>query len=290
MKNINKLHDESMNRAELALIARVRGEKETAQRLFGESLQLAMEAIELIEQLPYSEPNYSVLHRSAATLALDCNEPRLAEKLISKALAQEPPAEIAKELRDLLEQVHFRRHLELPGLTLAEADIKKAFDSACRSLARRAHSRQEISDKLDAKGYEERIISEVLERLTILGYLDDALFAQRWATLKAQNSHWSNRRIIASLLEKGIGNIDIDNALRSAREEISEAEAITALLAKKLKHSISQQNKPPFGDYKEKAKLMAYLLRQGFPLSIIKEKVNIETQDEAENYMDETKC
>lgn len=124
MKDANKLHNESMNRAEIALLARMRGDHEAAERLFAESLQLEMEAIEVVEQLPYVEPNYSILHRSAATLALDCNDPRMAERLISKALAHDPPPQIADELRDLFEQVHFRRHLQLRGITLAEDELQ----------------------------------------------------------------------------------------------------------------------------------------------------------------------
>jgi hypothetical protein len=124
MKDANELHNESMDRAELALLARMRGEHETADGLFAESLRLEMEAIEVVDQLPYSEPNYSILHRSAATLALDCNDPRTAERLISKALAHDPPARMADELRDLFEQVHFRRHLQLRGIILAEDELQ----------------------------------------------------------------------------------------------------------------------------------------------------------------------
>ena len=50
--------------------------------------------------------------------------PRLAERLASKALAGDPHPKIAEELRDLLEQVNFRRHLELRGITLEENEIQ----------------------------------------------------------------------------------------------------------------------------------------------------------------------
>ena len=49
----------------------------------------------------------SVLHRSAASLALECGALREAERLIAAALSGDPPDEIAEELRDLLEQVYF---------------------------------------------------------------------------------------------------------------------------------------------------------------------------------------
>lgn len=124
MKDTNELHNASMDKAESALLARMKGEHETAEQLFKESLELELDAIKTLTSSEPIEPNYSILHRSAATLALDCNDPRLAEKLISKALANDPPQTIADELRDLLEQVHFRRHLQLRGITLAEDELQ----------------------------------------------------------------------------------------------------------------------------------------------------------------------
>jgi hypothetical protein len=53
-----------------------------------------------------TEPTRSVLHRSAATLALDCGEYREAERLVATALAGNPPEPIANELRDVLAAVY----------------------------------------------------------------------------------------------------------------------------------------------------------------------------------------
>ena len=64
------------------------------------------------------EPTRSVLLRSAASLALDCGEVRQSERLIAQGLVGNPPEEIANELRDLLEQVNFQRHLDLHGVVL----------------------------------------------------------------------------------------------------------------------------------------------------------------------------
>jgi hypothetical protein len=43
-----------------------------------------------------------VLHRSAASLAVECLQLREAERLIGRALAGNPSPDIADELRDLL--------------------------------------------------------------------------------------------------------------------------------------------------------------------------------------------
>lgn len=72
------------------------------------------------------EPTRSVLHRSAATMAMELGETTAAEKLLHRALAGSPPAGIDEDLRDLLEQVTFKRHLELRGIQLHDDEVQMA--------------------------------------------------------------------------------------------------------------------------------------------------------------------
>ena len=110
MSAVNTLHDEAMDLASFAMMERARGNSEKASELFELALEKELDAIsELREPV---EPSFSVLHRSAASLALDCNQFRKAEQLVAKALAEEPPAEIAEELRYVWEQATFQRRLE----------------------------------------------------------------------------------------------------------------------------------------------------------------------------------
>ncbi len=122
MSRVNDLHARAMEHAAQALLARMRGETGRAVELFGEALKCETAAIEELRE--YSEPTYSILHRSAGTLALDCNDLRTAERMAARALAQEPPPDVAQELRDLLEQIHFRTHLELRGIALGEDELQ----------------------------------------------------------------------------------------------------------------------------------------------------------------------
>ena len=122
MSRLKELHARAMEHAEQALMARMRGETEVAVELFGEALKCETAAIDELHE--YSEPTFSILHRSAGTLALDCNDLRTAERMAARALAQEPPPDVAQELRDLLEQIYFRRHLELRGVALGEDEVQ----------------------------------------------------------------------------------------------------------------------------------------------------------------------
>ena len=111
-----------MDIAFLADRARSGGDDAEARRLFEEALIQEQQAIrELREPV---EPTRSVLHRSAAWLALECGKTRLAEKLAAAGLAADPPEEIAEELRDVWEQAIFDRHLELRGVSLADNEIQ----------------------------------------------------------------------------------------------------------------------------------------------------------------------
>ena len=53
------------------------------QSCLSRHLELELKALEKITE-PV-EPTYSILHRSAGWLALDCNKPRLAEQLACKS-------------------------------------------------------------------------------------------------------------------------------------------------------------------------------------------------------------
>ncbi len=118
MQDVTQLHREAMELADRAHLARLRGESDVAKRAFHDAFEKERRAAELVATQLGLEPTRSVLHRSAASLALQCSETAQAERLIATALSGTPPAEIAEELRDLLEQVYFERHLSLRGVVL----------------------------------------------------------------------------------------------------------------------------------------------------------------------------
>ena len=103
--SVRDSHNKAMDFAERAFMVRVQGNTEESTKLFEKALENELAAISKLEAEGRIEPTYSVLHRSAGTLALDCNQPRKAEQIATKALAQEPPQEIADELRELLHRI-----------------------------------------------------------------------------------------------------------------------------------------------------------------------------------------
>lgn len=124
MKQIIELHNQAMNQAEMALMAKLKGDLSQFSILTRQAFENEKQAAELASQDMNNEPTRSVLLRSTASLALDCVEYREAERLIAVSLAGTPPNEIAEELRDLLEQVYFQRHLELRGVSLSPNEFQ----------------------------------------------------------------------------------------------------------------------------------------------------------------------
>jgi hypothetical protein len=109
MNTIQDLHREAMRLADEADQLRRRGDAKAAGERLQQAFARERQAAEHSAADHSPEPTRSVLHRSAASLALECGDYRAAERLIAAALSGDPPDEIADELRDLLEQVYFGR-------------------------------------------------------------------------------------------------------------------------------------------------------------------------------------
>lgn len=124
MSELADLHNAAMDLASLAEAARRSGDEQRAQALFRDALEYERQAALKVASNVNAEPTRSVLLRSAASLALDCNSPREAEQLIATALAGDPPDEIAEELRDLYETATFRRHLQVSGKELRPGEVQ----------------------------------------------------------------------------------------------------------------------------------------------------------------------
>jgi hypothetical protein len=166
-----------MDLAEKATDARLRGEIDKFNELSLNALKSESEAAWFLKDEVSYEPTRSILFRSAATLALDCNKTREAERLISAALAGNPPEEIANELRDLLENVYFNRHLEVKGIVLTPGELQMSIagDSTAFGMARSDIFTQRLKnvEKLIYRTAERQQGKEFREKGRLPKYLTD---------------------------------------------------------------------------------------------------------------------
>jgi len=103
--DLRTLHTQAMDLAEKAMIERALGRLESAKACLTQALKKEEKAARMAVQNGAPEPTRSVLLKSAAHLAVDAGELRLAEQLVAMALAGDPPGEIADELRSLFAEI-----------------------------------------------------------------------------------------------------------------------------------------------------------------------------------------
>ncbi|KAF0959860.1 recombination regulator RecX [Rhodococcus sp. T7] len=160
----------------------------------------------------------------------------------------------------------------------------QAKDLCLRLLTDRARSRAELSDRLAKKGYSADIAERVLDRLTEVGLVNDADFAQQWVHSRHTYSGKGKRALALELRRKGIGQEDATEALAQIDTEDERARA-TELVAKKLR-TVS-------ADDRDRAvrRLVSMLARRGFPqgmaFEVVKEQLD-RAGAETDGLFDET--
>lgn len=124
MSQIQALHQQAMDLAEAAAVARLRGSIEQASQLIRQAFEQEAKAANLIANILDAEPTRSVLHRSAASLAIECGELQAAERLIATALSGNSPPEIAEELKDLFIQINLSQYLKRQGIDIDISELQ----------------------------------------------------------------------------------------------------------------------------------------------------------------------
>jgi hypothetical protein len=127
MNPIKQLHREAMDFFDRAEVAQIRGRTDDVPSLLLQAYEKEREAAELVKDRLDLEPTRSVLFRSAAALAKRCNRLREAEQLIGLGLAGNTPPEIAEELRNLFEEINYRRHLGAKGYKVSSSAFQMSF-------------------------------------------------------------------------------------------------------------------------------------------------------------------
>ncbi|GCE40691.1 Regulatory protein RecX [Rhodococcus wratislaviensis] len=141
-----------------------------------------------------------------------------------------------------------------------------------------------MSDRLAKKGYSADIAERVLDRLTEVGLVNDADFAQQWVHSRHTYSGKGKRALALELRRKGIGQEDATEALAQIGSEDERARA-TELVAKKLR-TVS-------ADDRDRAvrRLVSMLARRGFPqgmaFEVVKEQLD-RAGAETDGLLDET--
>ncbi len=128
----------------------------------------------------------------------------------------------------------------------------KAYDQALGQLSRRVRSEWELRDYLRRKEHPDEVIEITIERLTERGYVNDAVFAERWIENRRLLKSTSTRRLQQELRQKRVADDVIAQALES--DDTDEHELLRRVVEKKRTQT----------KYQDEQKLIQYLLRQGY--------------------------
>ncbi len=139
---------------------------------------------------------------------------------------------------------------------------------AMNLLQKKDYTTKQLRDKLEEGLYSNELIDEAILFVKSYKYLDDDRYARDY--ISYHMSTRSKNRIMQDLVTKGISKdmlVPIMEELYSEESGDVELKQVKALLDKK-------HYDPDMTDFKEKQKIMAFLMRRGFQMSTIKKAMN----------------
>lgn len=147
-------------------------------------------------------------------------------------------------------------------------DPAEVLDAAARFLEVRPRSVGEVRHKLLGLGYRETLVEATLERLTTLGYLDDASFARAWVESRDRARPRGEYALRRELALKSVDRALVDEVLAARQEAATMAggagsgvdeAAAERLLRKKLPAILREPDRR-----RQQSRAYALLARAGF--------------------------
>ncbi|WP_081706451.1 recombination regulator RecX [Nocardia sp. CNY236] len=138
------------------------------------------------------------------------------------------------------------------------ATVEQAKQVCLRLLGLRAHSRAELAKRLAAKGYPPEVSEQALDRLTTVGLVDDAAFAEQWVHSRHHISGKGRQALAQELRRKGVAQSNIASALAAITTDDEESRA-TRLVQRKVRTLTGAQDRD-----KVFRRLVGMLVRRGY--------------------------
>tara|TARA_B100000315_G_scaffold224366_1_gene229841 strand:- start:756 stop:1343 length:588 start_codon:yes stop_codon:yes gene_type:complete len=145
---------------------------------------------------------------------------------------------------------------------LSKSDqFQRCLDGAVHYLSYRPRSEHEMRQRLLRRGFSDKLVEAVLNRLREQGFMDDIAFAQFWRDNRQSFSPRSQRLVKLELGRKGVAGDIIERAVSTIDDGDSAYRAAT-----------NRAHRLPLSDYESfHRRLGDYLKRRGFGYGVIKE-------------------
>jgi regulatory protein len=135
-------------------------------------------------------------------------------------------------------------------------------------LGTRPRTRWETERRLRRAGAGDPVIAQTVDRLTELGYLDDAAFARWWGEQRDRHAARGRRMIEAELRQHGVPRdiIEAYRAEHAAPERRPEDDAVPASEAERAADALARhlRGRPLPTDAKALQRVGMFLVRRGF--------------------------
>lgn len=144
---------------------------------------------------------------------------------------------------------------------VAADERQQGYADAVKYLSLKPRTTYEIAQRLGEKGWSEETIQDVLVRLQSEGYVDDAVYAQEWASQRVKLRGKGKLWVKHELRQKGVSKSHIEEALG----EVSEDDEFESALQLGLKKWQGTTGEP----LDRKRKTGAFLQRRGFSGGVV---------------------
>jgi regulatory protein len=138
-----------------------------------------------------------------------------------------------------------------------------AFERAVGALGQRERTTTELVSWLGERGYAPAEVEAAIERLTVIGELDDERFARRYAEDKRELRGWGADRIREALAAKGLDRATIAGALGAVTADEELTRAIELL----------ERRGEPAVDESSRSRALGFLARRGYESELAYEAV-----------------
>jgi regulatory protein len=148
-----------------------------------------------------------------------------------------------------------------------------------RYLGTRPRTRWEVDRRLRRAGVDVGEIEAVLDRLTQLGYLDDASFARWWGEQRDRHGPRGRRMIEAELRQHGVPR-EVVEAYREEHatpERRAEDEGLPSSEDERARNALERhlRGRPLPKDQKARQRIGMYLMRRGFDADVVRSALRV---------------
>jgi len=148
------------------------------------------------------------------------------------------------------------------------------YEAAVRALMRRAYSVYEMKQLLGRRTDDDKLLSNVMERLKRSKMIDDQRFANQFARQRTEIRRQGKFRIARDLRARGVPDRHIEAALAETTKEADEGAIVRQRLERKLRSFRGEINENKI------ASMYRSLLRAGFSADVVRRELKAITREE----------